>query len=68
MATAGSKEARQLEELKYRFDQAYKQNASNMNETDTKYSLISDNANKTSRSSPTKMTAVPFSFCSFNKL
>lgn len=47
LATAGSKEARQLEELKYRFDQAYKQNASNMNETDTKYSLISDNANKT---------------------
>jgi len=39
MATAGSKEARQLEKVKKAFDKAYKQNASNINETDTKYSV-----------------------------
>lgn len=38
MATAGSKEARQLEELKYRFDQAYKK-AGQQAGTDTKYSI-----------------------------
>lgn len=38
MATAGSKEARQLEQLKYRFDQAYKQNVQAVSET--QYSLV----------------------------
>lgn len=46
MATAGSKEARQLEKVKKAFDKAYKQNASNMSETDVKYS-VSDNQGRT---------------------
>ena len=41
MATAGSAEARQLEQLKYKLEQAYK-NTSKQANTDTKYSL-SDN-------------------------
>lgn len=42
LATAGSKEARELERVKKAFDKAYKQNASNMSETDTKFSLTDD--------------------------
>lgn len=37
IATAGSKEARQLEEVKHKFEQAYKESAKAI--TDTKYSL-----------------------------
>ena len=39
MATAGSTEARQLEQLKYKFEKAYNKNVSNNNNADTKYSL-----------------------------
>jgi hypothetical protein len=46
MATAGSTEARQLEQLKYKFEKAYNKNVSNNNNADTKYSLT-DNQNRT---------------------
>lgn len=42
VATAGSKEARQLEKVKKTFEDAYKQNASNTNGNEVKYSLSED--------------------------
>lgn len=42
VATAGSKEARQLEKVKKTFDKAYKQNASNTIGNEVKYSLRED--------------------------
>lgn len=47
MATAGSKEARQLEELKYKFDKAYKAQGKQTS-TDTKFSVsATDNLGRT---------------------
>ena len=42
MATAGSKEARQLEQLKYRFEQAYKQNVQTKEATKTNTTTVSN--------------------------
>lgn len=41
--TAGSQEARDLEKVKYRFEQAYKENVKGKTSEQTKYSLIGEN-------------------------
>ena len=43
MATAGSKEARQLEQLKYNFEKVYRENNQSKASNDTKFSIQTDN-------------------------